>query len=81
MSIIVAIVVGIIAGLIASKLMHSEQSGCIWNCVLGLIGGAVGAWVFQLLKIQWGGIIGSIGTGVVGAIIVLYIASLIRGTK
>ena len=76
-----AIIVGILAGLIASKLMNGEGMGCLWNCILGLVGGAVGGWVFDLLKIQWGGLIGQIGTGVVGAIIVLYIASLIRGKK
>ena len=78
MSIIVAIIVGIIAGLIASKLMHSEQSGCIWNCILGLIGGAVGAWVFDLLHIMWGGLIAQFVAAIVGAVILLTIFSFFK---
>lgn len=76
-----AIIVGLLAGLIASKLMHREGTGCVWNCILGIVGGFVGAWVFDLLKITWGGVVGQIGTGVIGAIIVLYVASLVMGKK
>ena len=73
-----AIIVGILAGLIASKLMKGEGMGCLWTCILGLVGGAVGGWVFDLLNISWGGLIGQLGTAIVGAVLVLWIASMIK---
>ena len=77
-----AIIVGILAGFIANKLMRGEGAGCWWNLLLGLIGGAVGGWLFP----KWGinlepTFIGETITGVVGAVIVLYIFSLIKGKK
>ena len=77
-----AIIVGILAGFIANKLMKGEGAGCWWNLILGLIGGAVGGWLFPKLGINLEPtFIGETITGVVGAVIVLYIFSLIKGKK
>jgi uncharacterized membrane protein YeaQ/YmgE (transglycosylase-associated protein family) len=77
-----AIIVGILAGFIANKLMRGEGAGCWWNLLLGLIGGAVGGWLFPKLGINLEPtFIGETITGVVGAVIVLYIFSLIKGKK
>jgi uncharacterized membrane protein YeaQ/YmgE (transglycosylase-associated protein family) len=74
-----AIIVGIIAGFLAGKIMRGGGFGLLLNLLLGIVGGAVGGWVFGLLGINWSnGWIGEIGTGVVGAIIVLYVASLFK---
>lgn len=74
-----AIIVGILAGFIASKLVDGEGKGCLMNCVLGLIGGLVGGFVFRLLGIHWEPTwIGETGTAIVGAVIVLWVASKIR---
>mgnify|MGYP003415469510 FL=1 len=43
------------------------------NFLLGVVGSAFGGWMFSLLNISWGGMIGEIGTGVVGAIVFLWI--------
>lgn len=77
-----AIIVGILAGFFANKLMRGEGAGCWWNLLLGLIGGAVGGWLFPKLGINLEPtFIGETITGVVGAVIVLYIFSLIKGKK
>jgi uncharacterized membrane protein YeaQ/YmgE (transglycosylase-associated protein family) len=77
-----AIIVVILAGFIANKLMRGEGAGCWWNLLLGLIGGAVGGWLFPKLGINLEPtFIGETITGVVGAVIVLYIFSLIKGKK
>ena len=69
-----AIIVGILAGFIANKLMKGEAAGCWWNLLLGLIGGAVGGWLFPKLGINLEPtFIGETITGVVGAVIVLYL--------
>jgi len=73
-----SIVIGCLAGFIAGKLMRGGGFGIIINLILGIIGGAVGGWLFQLLGVSWGGLLGQLGTAVVGAVIVLLVASLFR---
>ncbi len=71
---IIGIIVGIIAGAIAGWIMRGEGYGFLKNLVLGIFGGCVGGWLFDLLHISWGGIIGSIGTAVIGAVVIIWIA-------
>ena len=42
------------------------------------IGGALGGWLFGQLGIQWGGVLGQLGTAIIGAVAILWIASLIK---
>ena len=65
---IAGIIVGIIAGAIAGWIMRGEGYGFWKNLVLGLFGGLVGGWIFDLLGLEWGGLLGEIGTAVVGAV-------------
>ena len=76
--IIGGIIVGIIAGFLAGKIMLGEGFGCLWNCILGVVGGVVGGWLFNILNISWGGTVGAVGTAVVGAVVVLWIASFFK---
>ena len=68
------IIVGVIAGAIAGWIMRGEGYGFIKNLILGLFGGCLGGWAFEKLGIAWGGILGSIGTAVVGAVVLIWIA-------
>ena len=77
MGLIGAIIIGILAGFIANKIM-GKSSGLLWDLILGVIGGFAGGILFDLLEITWGGTIGQLGTAVVGAVVVLWIASLLR---
>ena len=63
---------------IAGKIMRGGGFGFLWNLILGIIGGVVGGWALSLLNISWGGTIGSLGTAVVGAVLLLWIASLFK---
>ena len=78
MGIIGSIIIGCLAGFCAGKLMKGGGMGFIMNLVLGLFGGLVGGWLFEQLGIQWGGILGQLGTAIVGAVAILWIASLIK---
>lgn len=73
-----SIVIGCLAGFIAGKIMSGGGFGIIINLILGVIGGLVGGWLFQQLGISWGGLLGQLGTAVVGAVIVLFVASFFR---
>ena len=48
------------------------------NLLLGLFGGAVGGWLFSLLGVEWGGLLGQLGTAIVGAVVILWVASLLK---
>lgn len=72
------IIVGILAGFVASKLFKDEGSGCLIDLLLGLVGGWLGGNVLSWLGITWGGVIGQIGTAIVGAVLLLWIVSLLK---
>ena len=78
LGIILSIVIGCLAGFCAGKLMKGGGFGIIMNIVLGLFGGALGGWLFSLLGIQWGGLLGQLGTAIIGAVAILWVASLIK---
>ena len=67
MGIIGSIIIGCLAGFCAGKLMKGGGMGFVMNLVLGLFGGVLGGWLF-----------GQLGTAIVGAVAILWIASLIK---
>ena len=78
MGIIISLLLGCLAGFCAGKLMKGGGYGIIMNCVLGLFGGALGGRLFSLLGISWGGLLGQLGTAIIGAVAILWVASLIK---
>ena len=72
------IIIGIAAGFLTGKIMRGGGFGVIINLILGIAGGVLGGWVFGLLGIAASGIIGSLITATVGAILMLWIASLVN---
>ena len=84
MGIISWIVLGGIAGWLASIITkRNDQMGCITNIVAGIIGAAVGGWVFSLFGGQavTGLNLPSLLVAFVGAVIVLAVVNLIFGRK
>ena len=76
--IIISLLLGCLAGFCAGKLMKGGGFGFIMNIVLGLLGGALGGWLLPLLGIQWGGLLGQLATAIIGAVIILWIASFFK---
>ena len=72
MGLIGSIVLGCLAGFCAGKLMKGGGLGFI------IFGGLVGGWLFEQLGITWGGILGQLGTAIIGAVAILWVASLIK---
>ena len=64
---------GILAGFLACKLTNKEGKGCLLNLLLGIVGGAVGEWVFSLLGIYTASFAGELFTATIGAALVLWI--------
>ena len=78
MGFIFSLLLGCLAGFCAGKLMKGGGFGIIMNIVLGLLGGAVGGWLLPLLGVEWGGLLGQLGTAIIGAVIILWIASFFK---
>ncbi|MCR4915296.1 MAG: GlsB/YeaQ/YmgE family stress response membrane protein [Prevotella sp.] len=78
MGIILSIVLGCLAGFCAGKLMKGGGFGLLMNLLLGVLGGALGGWLFGVLGISWGGLVGQLGTAIVGAVLILWVASLLK---
>ncbi|HEY5062843.1 MAG TPA: GlsB/YeaQ/YmgE family stress response membrane protein [Gemmatimonadaceae bacterium] len=74
-----SICVGIIAGFLAGKIMKGAGYGIIVDLILGLLGGFVGGWIFGMLGIGGGGIIWRIVISTVGAVILVWIAHMVKG--
>jgi uncharacterized membrane protein YeaQ/YmgE (transglycosylase-associated protein family) len=70
------IILGLIAGFIASKILNRTGSGLIMDLVLGIVGAAVGGFIFSGL-FGMSGVTGvniwSIIVSVIGATIVLWV--------
>jgi uncharacterized membrane protein YeaQ/YmgE (transglycosylase-associated protein family) len=78
MGLISWIVVGLIAGWLAGKVMKGGGYGVVVDIVLGILGGIVGGWVFGVLGLHAGGLIGSIIVAFVGAVILVWIARKLK---
>lgn len=79
MDILYIIIVGAIAGWLAGLVMKGSGYGLLTNVILGIIGAFVGGWLFKELGLYAGTSLAStILTSMVGAIVVIAIARLIR---
>ncbi len=80
---IYVIVLGIVAGFIASRIKGNGGQGCIIDLIIGVVGSAVGGWIFQLLGIDTTGYgcLGQLVVAVIGAVIVLWLFAKFTGKK
>ncbi|REE83598.1 putative membrane protein YeaQ/YmgE (transglycosylase-associated protein family) [Lutibacter oceani] len=77
-----SIIIGGIAGWLAGKLMKGGGFGLVKNIILGIIGGFVGGWLFNILGIYtFHGELGDLLEGVIGAVAILFVADLIKKNK
>jgi len=75
------LLIGLAAGWIANLIVKGSGSGLIINLIVGLIGGILGGWIFSLLGLAAVGTLGSLISAVAGAIVLLWIASLVMHRK
>jgi uncharacterized membrane protein YeaQ/YmgE (transglycosylase-associated protein family) len=71
-----AIIIGIAAGFIAEKVMHRNQ-GLLTNLIVGLVGSVLGSFVVSLLGLGGAGWIWSLIVSTIGAILLLFLWSLV----
>ena len=71
-SVIASLFIGAIAGWIAGMLMNSRGS-LLRNIILGVVGGAVGNYLFDLIGFHAYKGFGNIITAVVGSCVIIYV--------
>ena len=76
--IIVLIIIGILAGWLAGLIWKGKGFGTIGNLVVGVVGSFIGGFLFRLVGFHYGGFIASVIAAVIGALILLFIVSLIK---
>ncbi len=82
-SIVFIILIGAAAGWLGSVIFSGSGLGLVGNVVVGILGSFVGSWLLKELKVRLGAghIVNAILTGAIGAIVILFIASLIYKKK
>ena len=79
MNILYPLIIGALAGWLAGKLIKGGGFGNLVNIILGIVGGVVGNWVFKRLAVPINsGVVGDLVTGVIGALVILFIAGLFK---
>lgn len=71
------ILIGLVSGWIANLIVNGSGSGLIINLIVGIIGGFLGGWIVEALGWLPVGTFGTLLTSVLGAIILLFIVSII----
>ncbi len=75
---VIFLAIGAVAGWLAGNLMKGGGFGLLINIVISIIGAVLGGFVFGLLGISAGGLIGFIVTATAGAMLLLFIVDLIK---
>lgn len=78
MNLIIFLVIGALAGWLAGVIMKGGGFGVIGNIVVGILGSFLGGWLLPKLGLSIGGDFGGFITAVIGAVILLFLVSLIK---
>jgi len=74
-SVLVFLAIGAVAGWLAGLIFKGGGFGLLWNIIIGIVGGVIGGWLFGSFFGE--GWVGQILTALLGAVILLFIASRI----
>lgn len=77
---IYTLIIGAVSGWLAGQIKQGFGFGLVGNIIIGILGAFVGSWLLNsVLHINLGGgLIGVIGTSVIGALVVLFLVGLIK---
>ena len=75
------LLIGLVAGWTANLIVKGRGGGLVVNIIVGIVGSLLGGWIFSLFGLFAMGTAGSLITAIVGAIILLWIVSLLSTKK
>jgi len=79
MEFLISLLSGAVGGNLAGALLKKFSLGTLWNSVLGILGGGLGAQLLGMLNVDISGIIGNIAASGVGGAVLLVIVGIIKG--
>jgi uncharacterized membrane protein YeaQ/YmgE (transglycosylase-associated protein family) len=82
MELLYVLVIGAVSGWFAGLLVKGQEYGLLWNIVLGVLGSFIGGWLLGKLGMHpdFGNkTVNLIITSVIGAVVVLFLAGLLKG--
>lgn len=77
MAILWMILIGAIAGFLAGQLFRGYGFGFVGNVAVGILGAVIGGFLFGNVFVV-GGLIGQIISATIGAVILLFVISLVK---
>jgi uncharacterized membrane protein YeaQ/YmgE (transglycosylase-associated protein family) len=77
MNLLLFILIGLIAGALAGRFVSGHGYGVFGDIVVGVIGAFLGGWLFATFGVAGGGILLSLVTAFVGAVILLWAIRMI----
>src|SRR5262245_36398583 len=77
-SLIWMLLIGLVAGWIAGQLTKGRGFGLVGNLVVGVVGSLLGGLLFSVIGLAAYGLIAQILMAVIGALVLLFLLSLIR---
>jgi uncharacterized membrane protein YeaQ/YmgE (transglycosylase-associated protein family) len=72
------LLIGLTAGWLASQIMKGHSFGLLRNLGVGVIGALLGGFLFRLVGLAAVGLIGSLITATVGAVLLLFMLQKIK---
>ena len=78
MNFILFLIIGAVAGWLAGNIMKGRGFGVLGNIVVGIVGSFLCGMLFGALGLKAFGLIGSLITATVGAVVLLYLISLVK---
>ncbi len=78
MSLIYTLIVGLIAGYLAGVIMKGKSFGLIGNLIVGVVGAFLGSFIMPLFGFWGSGLLFSVFSATIGAVILLVIISFIK---
>ncbi|WP_435253977.1 hypothetical protein [Tenacibaculum sp. A30] len=79
MEFLISLLSGAVGGNLAGAVLKKYSLGTLWNSVVGILGGGLGAQLLGMLNIDISGIIGNIAGSGVGGAVLLVIVGIIKG--
>jgi uncharacterized membrane protein YeaQ/YmgE (transglycosylase-associated protein family) len=81
-SLLIILAVGIVAGWLAGQIVQGTGFGLVGDLVVGVVGAFIASWIFPQLGVHLGsGIVSAIVEAAIGAILLLVIIRLVRGSS
>ena len=75
---VIALAIGAVAGFLAGQIMKGRGFGVIGNIIVGVIGAAIFGFLFGNFNLLNSAILNEIAGGTIGAVILLFVISLVK---